>query len=56
MARGAPPLATTLKERTVSMLEDIQEMKAQGATQEEIDDYIGFCEEWAEINTENWQF
>ena len=38
------------------MLEDIQEMKAQGATQEEINAYIDFCEEWEEINADNWEF
>jgi len=38
------------------MFEDIEELQRQGATQEEIKAYIDFCEEWAEINSENWQF
>lgn len=44
------------EERTVPVLEDVQEMKTQGATQEEIEAYIDFCDEWEEINREEWTF
>lgn len=37
------------------MLEDIQEMIQHGATQEEIDEYIDYCQGWAEINQWNWE-
>lgn len=36
------------------MIEDIEQLKSQGATQEEISAYIDFCEEWEEINN-NWE-
>lgn len=36
------------------MLEDIQEMIANGATQDEINFFIDFYEEWEEINN-NWE-
>ena len=38
------------------MIEDIEELKSQGATQEEISAYIDFCDEWEEINREEWLF
>ena len=38
------------------MLEDIEEMKKHGASEAEIEEYLNFCEEWAEINQENWEF
>lgn len=38
------------------MLEDIEEMKKHGASEEEIEAYIDFCAEWEEINKENWEF
>lgn len=38
------------------MFEYIEELQSHGATQEEIEAYIDFCDEWEEINREEWTF